>query len=285
MYGISSDERRNLSADQAFFGDNQDVDMHRKIVLVALSAMLLFLSSCGISRKGAGAGELREMTAAGLAGALEDRSVKAQYMEAKAKIDYADGQQSVSANALLRMKKDEYIWLSVKKLGFEVGRVLITKDSAFILNRLNNEYYAEPLTYVEETFNLPGNLTDAQQLLLGNPFFSNKTGMQLEVADEYYALRSREGNLERTYQVDRKDMRLSQMQLEDKAYLRRVLIGMSEYADIAGNQKFSYLRSLEMESPAAGKMTVSIQFADVVLNVPKEIKFDIPEKYTRVSAR
>jgi hypothetical protein len=268
-----------------FFGGNQVVDMHRNTLLVAVSVLLLFLSSCGITRKGVGAGELREMTAAGLAGALEDRSVKAQYMEAKAKIDYADGQQSVSANALLRMKKDEYIWMSIKKLGFEVGRVLITKDSAFILNRLNNEYYAEPLTYVEETFNLPGNLTDVQQLLMGNPIVSSKTGMQLEVEDAYYALRSREGNLERTYQVDRKDMRLSQMQLEDKVYLRRVLIGMSQYADIAGNQKFAYLRSLELESPASGKMTVSIQFADVVLNVPKEIKFDIPEKYTRVSAR
>jgi hypothetical protein len=259
--------------------------MNKLSLALGLLMTAVLLSACGVSRKGAGLGDRGPVTASGLVKVLEDRSVSAHYMEAKAKIDFSDGQQSLSANVLLRMKKNEYIWLSVKKLGFEVGRALITKDSAFIINRLNNEYYAEPLSYVEQAYNLPGNLSDAQQLLLGNPFLLEKTGLQLEVGEQFYALRSQQGMLERSYQVGMPDLRLSQMVLDDKAYLRRVLIGMSGYADVAGNQKFAYLRTLEMESPATGKMTVSIQFADVVLNVPKEIRFEIPEKYTRVTAR
>src|SRR5690606_14821280 len=65
------------------------------------------------------------------------------YLSGKAKINYADKNTDVNAALNIRVKKDSVIWLSLTvALGIEASRCLITKDSLFMLDRINNHYYA-----------------------------------------------------------------------------------------------------------------------------------------------
>jgi hypothetical protein len=54
------------------------------------------------------------------------------------KIDW-EGER-FSARVNVRIRRDSIIWVQISKLGFEVGRMLVTPDSAFFINRLERTY-------------------------------------------------------------------------------------------------------------------------------------------------
>lgn len=252
-------------------------------ILLIFSAIILF-ASCGPGRK-VSKTDLKANTPEAMLKLMAARKIDVQWMEAKAKLDLNDGSQSIKANAVIRMKKDEWVWISVKKFGFEGGRALIRKDSAFIINRLNNEYYAEPLSYLEKTYGVPADLAALQNILLGNPVFLQTSGFQLDESPEHYRLSGQGGGFESRFQINKTDLTLAQMELEDPKKLQSVRYSLSNYGELAGNRKFSYLRLLELNSPSSGKMSAGIEFSDVEINVPKDNKFEIPEKYTRVQGK
>ena len=51
---------------------------------------------------------------------LVENQIKADWMEARMKIQYEDKYMAVGGSVTVKMRKDSVIWLSVKKLGFEV---------------------------------------------------------------------------------------------------------------------------------------------------------------------
>lgn len=68
----------------------------------------------------------------------------------------------------LRMHRDSLVWLSVSAfMGMESIRALITQDSVFMINRLNQTYVAEPISAVAQTLHAPS-LQECQTMLLGN---------------------------------------------------------------------------------------------------------------------
>jgi hypothetical protein len=242
--------------------------------------ILSSLSSCGSSRK-LGKAELNNPTSESLLKVMAARKMNVDWLETKAKLDFSDERQSVKVNATIRMQKDKLIWIAVKKMGIEVGRVLIRSDSAFVIDRLNGEFYAEPLTWVERTYNIPADLKTIQELLLGNPVFFQTSGYQLTTEPDYFQLSGQGGGLTGKLKVHKTDLTLREMLFEDAVAQRQIRCAFESYNVIAGDRKFSYLRQLELSSPATGRMSVGIQFSEVVINVPKEIKFEIPNKYTR----
>ena len=69
----------------------------------------------------------------------------------------------------LRMRKDSVVWLTVTApMGVEIGRVKVSNDSAWIINRLEKTYLAEPLDSLAYRFGMPINLPWLQTLLIDN---------------------------------------------------------------------------------------------------------------------
>jgi hypothetical protein len=257
----------------------------QKVFLLLLLGAVLGASSCGAARKASRDVTLSEKSSAGLLKALAARKWDAEWFDAKAKLDVDDGRQSVKANAVIRMKKGEFVWVSIKKFGFEAARALIRKDSVFVINRLNNEYYAEPISFLTKEYNIPADLSTLQNLILGNPVFLSTAGFHFEDKVTHYELSGKGGGMDSRYLVNSADLTLQHIGFEDKQERRTIKCGFGEYAPLVENKNFSYLRSIEMDSPATGRMAVGLQFSEVVLNVPKDVKFEIPDKYTRVSAK
>ena len=55
------------------------------------------------------------------------------WYDAKIDLDVESTEFGGSGSAFLRMKKDSAIWVVVKKLGIEGGRMLMREDSAFLM--------------------------------------------------------------------------------------------------------------------------------------------------------
>ena len=72
---------------------------------------------------------------------LKEKEFKFDRLNAKLSAEAEIDSTSASFTVTLRMKKDSVIWMSISKLGIEGARVLITKDSVKLLNRIKNTFF------------------------------------------------------------------------------------------------------------------------------------------------
>lgn len=86
----------------------------------------------------------------------------------------SDGQDN-EVNAVVRIKKDSIIWIEVyAKVGpltIKAFQMLITPDSAKILDRLKKVVRLRSASYLQEQVHLPVDFRTIQDLLIGNPIF------------------------------------------------------------------------------------------------------------------
>ena len=75
-------------------------------------------------------------------GAITVEEIDFDYFQSKTKIRYAEGDKQVNGNANIRIRKDSLIWISVSpSIGIEATRVMISRDTALVINRLDKEFY------------------------------------------------------------------------------------------------------------------------------------------------
>lgn len=246
----------------------------QKYILIILAALLLH--ACGGSKKMGK--EKIKMNADGLSSLLKMGGVQADWLSAKAKINYDDGSFSIGASSTIKMKKDDFIWISVKKFGFEAGRALIRPDSVFVINRLERTYTAEGLDYLEKSFNLPADFNTVQQMLLGNAVVLLDAPFEMQKASNSYHLFHENGVMKNHYYLNNTDLSLSKMEINDTQANRALSIDYAGYKEV-NDQNFSYLRDIGVCEDRHGNMDVKIEFTSVQLNEPVEAKFSIPPSY------
>lgn len=104
---------------------------------------------------------------------ISANEIKFTTFSAKVNVDYksADG-KNYNVNANIRMYKDSAIWISaIAVLGIEAMRVLITKDSVKVIDKLSKTYTERSLSYLQDVTSLPLDLKTLQDLIVGNPVF------------------------------------------------------------------------------------------------------------------
>lgn len=249
---------------------------------LGLIALVMMGSSCNTKKKVA---ETIEEEAPNDAVAFMDALIlnqfQAEWLGASAHINYDDGSMSIGATANIKMQKDKVIWVAVKKFGFEAGRAKITPDSIYVLNRINKEYIAEPISMVAEMFDLPANLSMLQQIILGNPVFlttSNPKGMQ---QNELYHLATSSDASENDFWFAMPDYQMHKMEVNQLTQKQSLSIELQDYKDAGGNRDFSYLRKIQAKSGTSSPATIEMSFSKVEVDVPQEIRFTIPDKYTQ----
>lgn len=246
---------------------------------ISLLLLSLGFSSCKALKKKTVVAE--EMTANLLHRNLVKQQVKADWLNAKTKIGFDDGSMRQSATADIRMIRDSLVWLSVRKLGFELARAQITKDSVYVLDRFNKQYAVESLDYLNDSYNLPANLKSIQAILLGNPVFFTLNNFSFAEDELAYKLQS-EGKITANYTIGKSDFRLQQMQFEEKEKNQLVTIELENYMPVAEEQMFSYLRKINANAKSIGEVQISLEFTKVELDQPKTIRFEIPSNYKRM---
>ena len=222
---------------------------------------------------------------------LGENEIKADWLSSDANANYAGKPMNVSADMNIRFKRDSIIWINVKKLGFiNIARVKITPDSVFIVNYLQNSYIAKNLKYIETKYNLPADFKLLQNLLLGNPVFLTdikKLVLERDASGDIL-LRGKDERWQALYRIDEKTNELKEMLFEQPISARVMKISYEKYDILRGydkgDSKFAYLRTIQVESPQSGKVSVTIEVDTdgLEVNVPKNIKFEIPSHYSRV---
>lgn len=244
-----------------------------------LIVLLPFLWACGAKKKLPNPEGGLE-SAESILRSMERRQLKAQWFEGKVKLSYRDAEFSVQGTAQIKLRKDSAVWIAVRKLGFEVGRALITRDSVWVLDRLNNEFSAYGLDYLSQTYQVPANLSLLQQILLGNPFFFTRN-LQLEVLPESYQLRDESPEKSVQYQLEKGTYRMLQLFYTEKEEDRQLKVALGGYAPTPDKQDFAFSRKLTFSSKETGLVEVNLDFTQVVFNEPTTLPFEVPARFRK----
>ncbi|MHB1279590.1 MAG: DUF4292 domain-containing protein [Bacteroidia bacterium] len=142
----------------------------KKLSLVALS--VLMLGSCFLRKSTKESGETPLSTdLVTLEKQITENAFSFEYLSFKGsgKFDGMGIQQNLTLN--FKMKRHEIVWISAQAmLGIEVARMLVTKDSAYIIQNFPERSYREfSLDSLSQLLSVPLSVTQLQDLFLGNP--------------------------------------------------------------------------------------------------------------------
>src|SRR5690606_1391550 len=113
---------------------------------------------------------------------LKNRDVSGiKTLTARAEI-FAEGEgRSVAANANIIWIRDSVLWVNVKKLGVEAARALVTKDSIYLINRLDKTYSIKGLESLQKQYSLPAGFALLQDAVLASAWFFPDIDLQSDI--------------------------------------------------------------------------------------------------------
>jgi len=189
------------------------------------------------------------------------------------------GSNANDVNMNIRIKKNEAIWVSVTAIaGLEVARALITPDSVRVINRLENQYIRKPFSYLYEFTNNKINFATLQSVLVGNTiseFITESTEVNLGGAQT--SLKSSIGSMIYDLMLNGQN-KVVQSDLKDAAASQSLLVFYGDFQPVLQQQ---VPHSMVMKSQAKNKsISLDLKYTKIELDVPVEIPFRVPDRFT-----
>lgn len=214
---------------------------------------------------------------------VQKKHIDFKTFSAKIKVDYSNAkgrQPDFVAN--VRMLKDSIIWISLSNdIGIEGIRVLITKDSIKLLDKLANTYQVRPLSHIQELSQIPFSFGDLQDLLVGNPIFFNKDSVTSYANNvNGYTLLSIAPLFKNLLSVG-SDYSIQKSKLDDNdpTLNRTCDLIYNNYENKTG-VSFSTQRQITISQQ--NKLDVELKFKDYKFNEELSYPFSVPKKFKRI---
>lgn len=216
-------------------------------------------------------------------GRMNSYHINFNTFSAKIKVDYENSkgrQPDFTAN--VRMKKDEVIWLSLTAtFGIEGFRVMIKKDSVYIMDKLSNTYTVRPLTYLQELSNIPFDFATLQDLIIGNPVFFNADSISAyREVDNTVSLLSITDVFKHLLTLSSDDV-ITHSKLDDADPTRNRTCDLTyEDYDNKNGVNFSNYRNIVISEKS--KLEIQLKFKQFEINPPEQnYPFNVPKRFTR----
>lgn len=211
---------------------------------------------------------------------INANKIDCEWFTGKIKVDYDDNSgQSNDATANIRLKKDSLIWISLTgALGIEGFRVLVTKDSIFVMNKLKKLIQKRAVSYLQDVTQLPFDFETLQDFILGNPiFFSNNitSYRQSEATIQAMSVGSIFKHLI-TFDTATNQILHSKLDDVNPQKNRTCDITFSNYEKNNG-KVFATDRNITVTEKS--KLDIYLRFKQYTFNEPQSFPFNIPKSY------
>jgi len=130
--------------------------------------IFLFLFSCKVQQEKKTKIKIDHHSTSFLISELTKNEFQFTNLSAKANVQIQN-EKKTSFKVNLRVRKDSAIWVSIAPLlGIEVARVLITKDSVLVIDRMKKEYFVGDFNYINKHLGSDLDYQMIEALLTGN---------------------------------------------------------------------------------------------------------------------
>ena len=201
----------------------------------------------------------------------------------KAKAHYQGADKDEEFNAVIRMKKDQAIWISIRALGLvEVASGVITPDSVKFINRLQKEAYALPMAEAGKLLPVPVDFATMQRLLIGDVLSKGGQATDAQDVGNGYNLNVLAGDLQQQITWNKADSSLRQQQAAVGAALT-MLLQYSDYKN-EGGRRFANGRVMHIVN-RGDRVMLSLDFNQARFDEEVDVNFSIPSKYKIVAPK
>ncbi len=207
-------------------------------------------------------------------------------------IDLKLNEVSDNFNGNLAIYRDSLIVISIVPLfGFEALRIMFTKDSIIIINRVEKTYHTSSFDHYLKKYNIPFGFFDLQAVLTNEAFYY-KNGLnnrsytkEAKINDGYlsYTVVSMMGNKKTTKQqivAEIQNYNISDVLVDD--YGRDVNVYI-KYEDFKNYEMNYFPEKIEIDIRENGnKIKLDLRYGQVLFDELINVTFEIPENYSRI---
>ncbi len=197
-----------------------------------------------------------------------------------------------SSSVQVRMVRDEAIYISLRPvLGIEVGKLIITADSLYAVDKVHKRYIAEKVSIL--TSGIPVTVSDVQDMFLGRPFIIGKGTLNKELQSQVTA--SNKGNTLILTPKERykgygyaftfdKNNRITSLDIVPAGSTTAAY--QVKYGDVRSTTSGNIAHDIKVDATIEKKkMAFSLDYKKVEWNGKVKIDKSISTNYKRMSAR
>ena len=213
---------------------------------------------------------------------IQQNEIDFTTFSAKVKVDYrgSDG-RSYDFNAFVRMRKDSVIWVSVNAaLGIEAFRVIITPDSAKVLNKLDKVAQLRSVNYLQEVTQLPFDFYQLQDLIIGNPIYLDSNIVSFKKDEGYVSLMSNGHPFKHYITVGANDYLVNSSKLDD-VEVGRSRTAVLIYGEYETRDNINFATKRKISLAEKNKLDITLEFKQFNFNENLNYPFSVPKNYRR----
>jgi len=285
------------------------------LVFALVCFILLALSSCRTARVVKRTTTIaRPISTSKLIRNIENNAFDYKHLTIK-KINcqFDNGKTKTSFKASILAEKDKRITVMLSKLNIPVGRIWLTPDSVKFINYLEDNYFLDDYSYLSSILGMDIDFETIHAIISNNVFslrdehdkdnreYMTKIDSGLYVLESVKKLKSKKGNqkynarksarrpqkivddapvLQSIY-IDPETYKIRKIRMDDSANSRKLNIDFSDFVpvdkQIYPGEIFLHFASSESDVQLRIKLS-GFSTAD-----EKEIRFKIPDNYTRIN--
>ena len=218
--------------------------------------------------------------------ALEDVHKKEHVFKtfsAKIKVEFQDSKgKQPNITAYVRIIKDSLIWISgyATVFNIEAFRVLINKDSVFVIDKINKQVQLRSMDYLQEVTQIPFDFKTLQNLLIGNPVFLEDSVVSYKETESKILLATIGKYFKNLLTIDKGNKFLLHCKLDDVNINRNRTADIT-YSNYENNNGIDFSTYREVTISEKNKVDIQLNFKQWEFNKDLPIYFTIPQNYKR----
>jgi hypothetical protein len=196
--------------------------------------------------------------------------------EGAGSIDW-DGQR-YNAKMKVRIERDKVIWVQIQKFGFEMGRMYVTPDSAFFINRLERTYSIYSTSEFFKKYNLPADFNMFSKVFTGGAYLPPMISRTVIEEDRSLYVESGSGvNARHWLDVTSTLVR----SIVTDPFDHEWAAGFGDYRPTDTGEIFPYRRTNVLVIDGMTNL-FDLDYSSIQINVPQELPFSIPSHYEKI---
>lgn len=200
------------------------------------------------------------------------------FFSAKGKISYSDADFSGEADATLKVFKDSFAVLTIKKFGIELFRILINQDSVTALDRIQHTWQRSSISEWSSSFSVPIDFIMMQDIITSGFYLTDYLVYDLKNIEKLYQVEgSSELFLMNTsfFYAPLQSSEIKIIQSNKTAYVHFVKHISLDKKLVPSEINIRYVGSNQVE-----EKLIHIAWKEIHFNPIDPIKFEIPKSYT-----
>jgi hypothetical protein len=202
---------------------------------------------------------------------------------AKVKVDYQNNKgNQPNITAYVRILKDSLIWVSgyATVFNIEAFRVLINKDSVYLIDKINKQVQYRSIDYLQEVTAIPFDYKTLQDLLVGNPVFFGDSVISYKETESKILLATLGKFFKNLLTIDKSNHYLTHSKLDDVNINRNRTADIT-YNNFENNNGITFSTYREITVSEKNKLDIQLNYKQWEFNKDLSIIFNIPKNYKR----